>query len=276
MGTRILLLVMLLSLSIGPVHAGYFTVSLYKFSGDKPDIPFEATTFEQDELMIAAGMRRDGKERESTAACAALIADETAPFELRAWAVRQKMTLDIYAGRCVDAVRTGRDWLREYGDKDPHAFYMRRVMCNAVVRRCGHDSVFHYDREELDAVFEDMFANHPPDNRYVINARFLYAKALKRLTAEDESLRFEAAKQFENAAAAMLDYMAREEYQQEPAAVRKRCELLLTACRGLMANLLSDRWTPPSRFTPSEISEQQNRTHPENSRQEQIDAGQTE
>ena len=278
MRTKILLLTALPALFIGPVYAGVFTVSHYGFSGERPSIPFEATTFEQDELFEATRMRRDGKEEESTAACAALIADETAPFELRAWAVRKKMTLDIYTGRCVEAVRTGRDWLREYGDKDPYALYIRRVMTNAIVNRCGLDSVFAYEIEELRAVYEDMFANHPPDNRYVINARYQYARALEQLSVKDESLRFDAAREMEAAAVAMLDHMMREEYQQEPDHVQELCELLLYKCRADMARILSSRWTPPRRHISEEASEEadSDSSHPRENRQQPDATGRPE
>ncbi len=267
MGTKMLLVTALALLIVGPLHAGVFTISLYRFSGERPDIPFEATTFEQDDLWEAARMRRDNKELESTAACAALIADETAPFELRAWAVRKKMTLDIYAQRCREAVRTGRDWLREYGDVDPHALDIRRVMTHAMVRRCGHYTIFQFDIDEVHALFEEIFANHPPDNRYVINARYRYAKALERLAALDPSLRFEAAKQYETTAVAVLDFMAGAEYQQATAHVQQLFNVLLTKARYDMATVLSNSWAPRPLPSEEEIFRKQGISYSENDSQ---------
>ncbi|HDP34882.1 MAG TPA: hypothetical protein ENN29_07205 [Candidatus Hydrogenedentes bacterium] len=239
-----------------PAYGAHFTVSFYEFSGDMPRVPFEATTFEQDDLIKEARMRWDNEEAESVAACDLLIADETLPFELRCWAVRQKMTLCTYAGRCAEALDTGRAWLRDHGTEDPHALYIRRVMAHILVRRCRPEFVLLYDLEGIREIFDDFFANHPADNLYVINAHYDYGEVLEKLAAVDEALRYEAARHFFMASEAITEYMAREDL---PPRRRQECERFLKVCRSSAANLLSERWMPSPviRATAVRLSEQQ-------------------
>ena len=99
---------MLLSGSVYAVPA----VSMQEFSREVPKVPYEATTFEQDDLIEQAKqMRWDNKEVAPVVACDALIPDETLPYELRCWAVRQKITLCTYA--CRHKRGQGRTWLRK-------------------------------------------------------------------------------------------------------------------------------------------------------------------
>ena len=76
---------------------------------ERPKLPFDATTFEQDALVEEAEhMRGDNQEIEPVIACDALIADKTVPMKLRSWAVRQKIKLCTYAGREWEALEAGK------------------------------------------------------------------------------------------------------------------------------------------------------------------------
>ena len=249
------MMALLLGLTL-PAYAGHFTVSFCEFSRERPEVPYEATTFEQDDLIEATRMRWDNEEVESAAACALLIADETLPFELRCWAVRKKMTLDAYARRHLEALDTGRAWLRDHGESDPNALYIRRVLTHIIARRCRFEEHLTYGLDNIQAIFEDFFENHPADNLYVINAHYNYGDVLRRWAAVDEELRYEAAMHFFMASEAITEYMAREDIHQSR---RERCERFLIECRSSTANLLSERWTPSPRDqrTAAQFSEQQ-------------------
>ena len=140
-----------------------------------PDIPFEATTFEQDDLVESLHGRRPELGLTFMEVCDHLIEDETAPFELRAWAFRKK--LERLPGR--QALEAGRAWLERYGDVDPHAIVVRYL----VARKASSpdpvgENFFLYD--ELKAVYEDLFKNHSPANRLVIEAHQNFERALDK------------------------------------------------------------------------------------------------
>ena len=155
---------------------------------DRPKVPFEATTFEQDALVRdAEGMRGDNREKEPVAACDALIADETLPFELRSWAVRQKMKLCTYASRTWEAIEAGRAWLDAHGDEDPYAKEIR-VMLGHIMAQRGHPG-FVPLHDDAKAVFEDIFEHHPPDTMMIIDSHVNYAMLLERLAWTNEALK---------------------------------------------------------------------------------------
>ena len=160
--------------NLGPQSIGFNDFT------EPPKVPFEATTFEQDALIKeAAAMRVDNQEKEPTAACDQLIADETLPFELRSWAVRQKMKLCTYARREREAIKTGRDWVDKHGDEDDFALEIRAVMGQIISQRGHPGFVPSYD--EAKAVFDDIFEHHPADTMLVIQSHFNYAMLLEKL-----------------------------------------------------------------------------------------------
>lgn len=138
-----------------------------------PKLPFEATTFEQDDLVEFMTGHLPDFELTFTEACDRLIEDETAPFELRAWAFRMK--LRILPGR--QAIEAGRAWLDRYGDVDPHAIVVRYLVAlnSSFSNRAGEHFLPY---EELRAVYEDLFNNHSPANLLVIQAHQDYENAL--------------------------------------------------------------------------------------------------
>jgi len=147
-------------------------LGFYDFT-KRPTIPFEATTFEQDALVEEAEkMRGDNKEVEPVIACDGLIADKTAPFELRSWAVRQKIKLCTYARREWEALEAGKAWLKSEGDDDSHALDIRIVMGQIIAHR-GHDN-FIPMYEDAKAVFDDLFKHCPPDNEFFVRAHLNY------------------------------------------------------------------------------------------------------
>jgi len=51
------------------------------------------------------------------------------------------MTLCTYACQYKEALDTGRTWLREHGDKDPNAPYIRRVLAHILAGRCNEQEL---------------------------------------------------------------------------------------------------------------------------------------
>ena len=142
---------------------------------ERPEVPFEATTFEQDALVEEAEhMRGDSKEIEPVIACDALIADKTVPLKLRSWAVRQKIKLCTYAGREWEALDAGKAWLQGDGAKDPYALDIRVVMGQILAQR-GHGG-FVPMYEDAKEVFEDLFEHHRPDNDLVVRGYLNYCE----------------------------------------------------------------------------------------------------
>lgn len=176
------------------------TMGLREFS-ERPYVPFEATTFEQDALIEAAAMRGDNREETSTAACDALIADETLPFELRCWAVRQKMSLCAYARREWEALETGQEWLLDHGEADYDPLAIRYQMGQMVAYR-GHDG-FIPRYEDAKVIFEDLFAHHPADNLLIVQAHLDYSNFLGKWVMTNPDLHQEAVTQVGNAADAL-------------------------------------------------------------------------
>lgn len=175
-----------------------------------PEVPFEATTFEQDALIKeASAMRVDNKEKEPTAACDQLIADETLPFELRGWAVRQKMKLCTYARREWEAIETGRDWVNKYGEKDTNALKIRAVMGQIMAQRGHPGFVPLYD--DAKAVFEDIFEHYPDDTMLAIQSHVNYAMLLEKLGLMNGALNVLAVQQYGIAVNALEKFLDTEE-----------------------------------------------------------------
>ena len=229
---RYAILFVLLSGSVYAVPA----VSMQEFSREVPELPYEATTFEQDDLIEqAAQMLWDNKEIAPVAACNALIPDETLPYELRCWAVRQKMTLCTYACQHKEALETGRTWLREQGDKDPHSLYIRRVLAHILAGRCNKQELLEYDGTE--EIFEEIFAHHTMDDLHVIEMRFDYGRVLEKLGKEDETLKSEAAKNYYLAYDALLSYVGTAEI---PPRQQEFLEIFILECQNGFARMLSE------------------------------------
>ncbi len=241
---------MLLSGSVYAVPA----VSMQEFSREVPKVPYEATSFEQDDLIEQAKqMLWDNKETAPVIACDALIPDETLPYELRCWAVRQKMTLCTYACRHKEALETGRIWLRKEGDKDPNAPYIRRVLAHILAGRCSEQELLEYDG--IQEIFDEIFAHHKMDNLHAIEMRFDYGRVLEKLARKDEKLKSEAAKSFYLAYEALLSYVGTAEI---PPRQQEFINVFLLECQDGYSRLLSE-----IKATPGQIQAELNRLEQE-------------
>jgi len=170
-----------------------------------PDVPFEATTTEQDTLIEqASSMRGDNVEAEPVAACDALIADDTLVFELRCWAVRQKMKLCTYARREWEALDAGRAWVSEHSDSEGYdPLPIRLTMANVIATRGHEDFIPLY--ADVKAVFDDLFSNHPSEGFEMADAHLAYSSALGKLMSINPALHYEAVEHLGKA----LDIMER-------------------------------------------------------------------
>ncbi len=187
MGTMILTIMSLASLGPDIIAFSEFT--------RRPQVSFEATTFRQDDLLYAAEGRRRPGANENYApveACDVLIADDALPFELRSWAVRQKMKLCTYSNDEWEALATGHDWVNTHGDEDPWAFEIRVVMGQIVSQRAHANFVPVY--EDVRMVFDDLFEHHPQDTMLVVQAHVNFAHTMERLSLMDASLRLRGVK----------------------------------------------------------------------------------
>jgi hypothetical protein len=240
--------VVLLLLS-GSVHA-VPAVSMQEFTREVPKVPYEATSFEQDELIEQAKqMLWDNKEVAPVIACDALISDETLPYELRCWAVRQKMDLCTCACRHKEALDTGRSWLREQGDKDPHAPYIRRVLAHILAGRCSEEELLEYDG--IQEIFDEIFAHHKMDNLHAIEMRFDYGRVLEKLALKDEKLKSEAAKNFYLAHDALLAYVGKADI---PPRQQEFMDIFILECQESYSRLLSE-----IKATPGQLQAELNR-----------------
>lgn len=174
-----------------PVDPSIATIGFDDFT-QRPEVPFEATTFEQDDLIEATQVLGDNQEVSSVNACDTLIADETLPFELRCWAVRQKMKLCTYAKREWEALDAGKAWLEAHGEEDCDPLGIRAMMGQIVSQR-GHEN-FVPLYEDAKAIFDNLFANHPTDNILMVQAHVNYALILRKLSAANGTLTIEGAK----------------------------------------------------------------------------------
>lgn len=143
-------------------------------------------------MIKAAKILGDNREESSVESCDTLMADESLPVELRCWAVRQKIKLCTYAKREWEALDTGKVWLQSHEDIDDDPLGIRAMMGQIISQR-GHEN-FVPLYEDVQEVFEDLFANHPTDNMLVIQAHVNYARILRKLSVTNGSLRIEAAK----------------------------------------------------------------------------------
>lgn len=146
-----------------------------------PKLPYEATTFEQDDLIEWAGKTLgDNVEEAPISACQALRFDQAAPWELRRWATLRELELLTYTRHEREALKLGEEWLCD-NPEDPYALNIRTVMGQIVAQR-GH-SGFRPTVKEVDDVFLPIFANYDAKEWNVIDSRLEYAQKLRQLGA---------------------------------------------------------------------------------------------
>lgn len=166
-----------------------------------PEVPFEATTFEQDALIEKA------KEKGSVEACDALIEDQTLPIELRCWAVRQKIELCIFSNRSLVAIEAGQNWLKHNADKDHDPRAIRFKICDIIARNT-HGFV-QYD--QVKEIFNDFFENHPSNDVIMTQAHINYSIALSKVRPENATIRNEIHEQKVKAAELLEHIIGNEE-----------------------------------------------------------------
>jgi len=192
---------------------GLTSVFSYGFNmgilGERPEVPFEATTLEQDALLEASAMLGDNREESSVAACDALIADETLPFELRCWAVRQKIRLCAYACREWEALEAGRKWLQEHGDEDydPGAI---RVTLGGIIAYRGHANFVPLGADAKE-IFDELISNQPTDDLDKVKLHEDYSRLLRKLKRTNPALHQRAAEQMGKAVSILENIIEQDE-----------------------------------------------------------------
>jgi hypothetical protein len=148
-----------------------------------PVLPFEATTFEQDALVVMAKqLVGDGVEQEPIDACQKLIDDPTSPFELKRWATLRQVQLFTYCKQESVALEIAARWLTQYGRVDPNPLAIRSV-CAKIVGQRGHE-LFRPGFEDKRLVYEDLFRHHSGNEWDVIEAHMDFAMHLEYRYAE--------------------------------------------------------------------------------------------
>ncbi|HNR31917.1 MAG TPA: hypothetical protein PKI11_13590 [Candidatus Hydrogenedentes bacterium] len=142
----------------------------------KPKLPYDATTLEQDAWVAAAEeLAGDGVEEAVLTASRKLLADATAPLELRRWAACRLIEVYGMTGRGWEAISVGGDWLAEHPE-DSKALDIRLEMAKIVSHRRNPE--FQPSFADLESVYESVFSNHDALDWRVIKARLDFCLAL--------------------------------------------------------------------------------------------------
>ena len=140
-----------------------------------PEVPYEATTYEHDDLIDAA-KRSDGRtQSESLEACRQLVEDASVPFEIRRWAQRRRIELLSSTYRESLAIQEGREWLANHPD-DPEALPLRFVLLRTACQRLHND--FSPELSLVRSLLTDLLQHHGPNNMLAVRARVEYANKL--------------------------------------------------------------------------------------------------
>jgi hypothetical protein len=185
----------------------------------KPELPFEATTFEQDDLVdiIQSNYKYDGFAEEDLSdmtvyeACDKLMEDDSAPFVLRAWAVRYK--LYRYHNWPEESLETARNWLDKYEGQDPNPIEVSYMALRSVARSGYLTGLPYY--EDVRTVFDDFFSHYLPDNMYTAEAHLDYAHLLDRFSIMNVEYYKKVIEQLGEAVAIMEWLLQNKEYSEE-------------------------------------------------------------
>ncbi|MCL4217691.1 MAG: hypothetical protein KJ052_11905 [Candidatus Hydrogenedentes bacterium] len=148
----------------------------------EPELPFEATTFDQDALFQKARvLKGDSVEEECLDACQALATDATAPPELRRYATLRVIEVLTYTGSVCAAVDIGQAWLAEHGSDDM-AQAVRGILVHIVSGRRGKDC--QPGAEIAVATFDDYFSHATEPSWDLVEAYVLYVMRLESMRKE--------------------------------------------------------------------------------------------
>jgi hypothetical protein len=165
-GTKVALMMMALPAFAGP----------WDNYNPFPELPYEATTVAQDELVdIIKGNSEDRSKESKLAASKRLAEDPAAPEELVRWAVFKMVEIYSFGSQPGLAVEVGRAWLAKHPDH-PEALSLRLVLAQNFSMRGGGG--FKPTPAEVIAAYDDIFKNHDPQDWRVIEARVGLARRL--------------------------------------------------------------------------------------------------
>ena len=153
------------------------------------DIPFEATTVEQDALIDEA-IGTVKLPESAIESCDLLITDETLPMKLRWWAVHKKMEHLERTEREREAIETGRNWLAEYGNSFDEESLRIRLQIVSMMHRDSENFVPVY--KDVKDAYDDLFNNHKMDDAFWVEEHVSYAQKLEALTCINPELHYEA------------------------------------------------------------------------------------
>lgn len=207
----------------------------------RPTVPFEDTTFEQDDLIILAERAHSSKRLQ---ACAALIADETLPMPLRGWAVRQRLR----HGDAWEDIEAGMNWLRDHEDSDIDPFTLRYYMAFKLTYGMGHRDIPSLDWGK--AVFEEIFRHHPPEDERVIQSRLYYATFLQKFAWSHPEAKEQMLREMEEAMHGLVLLLQNEALEEDE---RQRLEHWLVALEEAHARDLAHFYPQP--LSPEESLE---------------------
>jgi|GEM_PF-1425248 len=201
-----------------------------------PVVPFESTTFEQDdEIDIVKGLASGNPAITLPEVCNRLIADESLPIVLRSWTLRKKMYLAcIEDCNIVDALAWGRDWIHRYGASDPDSFKVHCLMANFVgSQKCYEYSPLYSD---VKAFFQELFLALSHNDVLEIQAHLIYASALEGFLAIYPSVHDESVQHMKEAMSLLsglleregLDEKQRSSYERVLGKLREKLSLKLT------------------------------------------------
>lgn len=235
--------------------------SLYLDKLDKfPEVPYEATTFEQDDLIYILKGTFTGEITVTwQEACDRLIADESLPIVLRNWALRKKMYLFYSECQIREALRIGREWIQKYGNTDADSFLVRWLMATYVSeQKCYADySPLYHDVKE---VFDGLFANMPDDDETLYRAHLRYADALEKFVPMHVELHQQVIKHLDKAILALKRYQPQQEADETEFQKKlERKDLLLKELEEKYSRKSEEKTPEKPEYTEEEYLEDRNR-----------------
>lgn len=162
---------------IGPVS--YADISLATFN-PPPKLPYEKTSVHQDDCFERAQrLQGDSKEADALAACQELVADSTAPAELRRWASLRQIELNCYISHEDEAVKIAQEWIKA-NPNDPKVNEV--IAITALIYRDRRSARFQPSLQEVVKAHEELIKDLDPQDWQVIRAHYDLALRLMALS----------------------------------------------------------------------------------------------
>ena len=138
-----------------------------------PDLPYEATTLAQDELIEKIRkLEGDFRERAALIACDQIKRDPNAHPALRRWAALERITLLCYTNRAMQAVLEAEEWLLEHPD-DPNALGIKYTAAQIIAQRGGPSEE---NRQYFWVLMTELLEEHADATSPVLVDAILFAR----------------------------------------------------------------------------------------------------